>query len=140
MNLKSDKLNTQNVMLAFYRPVTRIQKFKAKFGIPVVSMSLIIDNKLYQFRWGEKYMQERTYTNEYLKKYYLLDTGFKSKELIGNWKNLLLKQKARQWDRLFIRLRCVKSLSPVLNQLPKKWHYRFGDLLSSFYLWRRRNG
>ena len=135
---KSDKLNKKNVILAFYKPITFSQKIKAYIGgINVCSISLLIENKLYQFRKKEKYMQERNYTLRYLKKYILIDTDFKIKDLKGKWKSSLLSQKARNWDRLFIRLRCVKALGPVINQLGEKWKYRYGDLLSSIYLKRR---
>lgn len=134
-SLKSDKINKSNVMLAFYKSKTFFQKLKGK----ICSMTLIIGDYLYQFRRGEKFIKKRTYTKEYLKeKYILKDTGFKVKDLKGNWEENLLKQKARDWDRLFIRLRCVKAFKVVLNQLPKKWNYKIGDFLSSIYL-RRRN-
>jgi hypothetical protein len=132
--MKSDKLNKKNVMLAFYKSKTFLQKLKGK----TCSMTLIIEDHLYQFRRREKYILKRTYTKEYLKKYLLIDSKFKTKDLVGNWEEILLKQKARDWDRLFIRLRCVKAFKIVLNQLPKKWNYRIGDFLSSIYL-RRRN-
>jgi len=131
-------INKKNVNLIFYKPRTLFQKFKASFGYPVCSMGLLIGDYAYRFRKGHKYLQEIFCDDDerLMKKYFVIDSKFPVNKLKGEWRRELLQQKARQFDRLWIRLRCVKSLKYVLNQLPSKWHYK-GDLLASVYLRKR---
>ena len=135
---ESSDVNSKNVCLGFYKVKSFSQIFKSSGAYPVCSMCLFINNKMYRYQRAGKTLQERDYTKEYVEKSYIvIDTGFKSKKLKGDWRTELLKEKARDYDRLWLRFRCVKSLKYVLKQLPKKWRYEFTDLLSSIYLIKR---
>lgn len=132
-NVKTQEINPKNVCLVFYRPKTFKQYLLSMFGLNVSSSGVIIGNKLYQMRYEAKTLQEREYTKNYInKKYLVIDTGFKIKNLKGKWREDLISQKARQPKTLWIRLNCLRSLGVVLNQIPN-FHYK-GEVLPSIYL------
>lgn len=132
--LKSDKLNKNNVCLVFYRPKRNFYKFiKNLCNGCLFSSGLVIGNKLYQMRKENKTLQERDYTEEYIKdKYLIIDTKFNINFLCGDYRDNLLKQKARQLKTLFIRKNCLRSLRFVLNQI-KGFEYK-GEILPILYL------
>ena len=141
---KSDKLNRTYVFLAFRTKLTRLRaKFNASFGLPVSYMALIIFDKqskkykFYGLKWGKPTVQEMSWDKINKKNFILVNTKYRTSDLHCGWKRRLLKEKARCFDRLWARNRCVKCLRPVLDNLHKKWHYRLGDVFASIYLKRR---
>lgn len=132
--LKSDKLNKNNVCLVFYKPKRNFYKFiKNLCNGCLFSSGLVIGNKLYQMRKENKTLQERDYTEEYISnKYLIIDTKFNISSLCGDYRDNLLKQKARQLKTLFIRKNCLRSLRFVLNQI-KGFEYK-GEILPILYL------
>lgn len=139
--IKSNKLNKEDVFLAFYKKnKTCKQKIIALFGYPVSSIAVVIGDDMYQIRFGYKRVQKISVKKRNKNNYIFINTKYKIKDLEGEWEKEILNQKASGIDTLFIRLRCVRSLRCFLAQLPRKWHYRFGDLLPSIYLNRRLNG
>ena len=134
--LKSDKLNKNNVCLVFYRPKRNFYKFiKNLCNGCLFSSGLVIDDKLYQMRKENTTLQERDYTEEYISnKYLIIDTKFSVKSLYGDYKDYLLKQKARQLKTFFVRKNCLRSLRFVLQQI-KGFEYK-GEILPILYLLR----
>jgi hypothetical protein len=146
MNLpKSDKLNRRHVFLAFRTKMTRLTaRINARIGgCPVACMGIVIwgeideQYKFYGLKWDEKTVVEMNWSRINKENFILVNTRYPTTDLVAGWKRSLLRQKARHIDRLFLRYRCVKCLRPLLDSLPKKWHYRFGDILASIYLRRR---
>ena len=132
-NIKSDKINKQNVCLIFYYPKHLKQFVLAMPGINVVSAGLILGEDLFQLKKEFNTIQKLTYTEDYIySKYIVIDTGFPISELKGDWECELLKQKARQPRTLWFRLNCLNTLEFVINQIPD---YKFKyETLPSIYL------
>lgn len=134
-NIKSDKINKQNVCLIFYYPRHLKQFVLAMPGINVASAGLILGDDLFQLRKEFNTIQKLTYTEDYIySKYLVINTGFPISELKGDWESELLKQKARQPKTLWLRLNCLRSLRFVLNQI-ENFKYK-GEILPCIYLLR----
>lgn len=67
--------------------------------------------------------------NQLFKDYYIIKTDILKKDLdlkFPNWKEVLQQQKARNWNTLFRRTNCFKSLRPIFNKkYSKKFIFRF---------------
>jgi hypothetical protein len=67
--------------------------------------------------------------SQLFKDYYIIKTDIKKVDLdlkFPNWEEVLLQQKARNWNTLFRRTNCFKSLRPILNKkYSKKFIFRF---------------
>lgn len=112
-NIKSDRLNNDNVFLIFYKAKKPLQSWKGA----LCSSGLYINGYVYQLRYEHETLQKIKLRNEeYLEKYLVIDTKFKWKDLKGNWEEELLRQKRITFYRLW-RLNCLRSLMVVLNQI-----------------------
>ena len=138
--IKSDEINDDNVCIIFYKPKKIKQFLLSIFGLSYSSAGLVINRHIYQMRYEAQTLQEIPFkegTEEYLKeKYLIVDTGFKYKDLKGNWKENLLSQSARQKATWNLRFNCLRSLRFVLNQIPGyKYH---GEIFPCLYLFRMK--
>jgi hypothetical protein len=136
------KINKENVYVCFQKTKSPWKRLKIKlFKLEVSSMLLCINGCPYTLRHSEQTVQkEILWGIDYIEsKYIVIDTGFKASDLKEGWEKELLSQKARALDSLFMRHRCVRSAKCILNQLDKKWHYRFGDMFVNLYYKRRKN-
>lgn len=138
--IKSDEINNDNVCLIFYKPKKIKQFLFSIFGLSYSSAGLVINRHIYQMRYEAETLQEIPFkegTEEYLReKYLIVDTGFKYKDLKGNWKENLLSQSARQKATWNLRFNCLRSLRFVLNQIPGyKYH---GEIFPCLYLFRMK--
>lgn len=136
--IKSDEINDENVCLIFYKPKKLKQFFLTIFGLSYSSAGLVINRNIYQMRYEAETLQEIPFkegTVEYLKeKYLIIDTGFKSKNLKGDWRGNLLSQNARQKYTWYLRFNCLRSLKFVLNQIPG-YEYNFEYIFPCLYLY-----
>lgn len=138
--MKSDEINDDNVCIIFYKPKKIKQFLLSIFGLSYSSAGLVINRHIYQMRYEAETLQEIPFkegTEEYLReKYLIVDTGFKYKDLKGNWKENLLSQPARQKATWNLRFNCLRSLRFVLNQIPGyKYH---GEIFPCLYLFRMK--
>lgn len=138
--IKSDKINDGNVCIIFYKPKKIKQFLFSIFGLSYSSAGLVINRHIYQMRYEAETLQEIPFkegTEEYLReKYLIVDTGFKYKDLKGNWKENLLSQSARQKATWNLRFNCLRSLRFVLNQIPG---YKYHDeIFPCLYLFRMK--
>ena len=137
-SIKSDELNSENVCLIFYKPKKLKQFLLSVFGLSYSSAGLVIGGRIYQMRYEAGALQEIPFkdgTEEYLReKYLIIDTGFKSCDLRGDWRSELLSQRARQARTLYLRFNCLRSLRFVLNQIPGFKYY--GEVFPCLYLLR----
>ncbi len=138
--IKSDKINDDNVCIIFYKPKKIKQFLFSIFGLSYSSAGLVINRHIYQMRYEAQTLQEIPFkegTEEYLReKYLIVDTGFKYKDLKGNWKENLLSQSARQKATWNLRFNCLRSLRFVLNQIPGyKYH---GEIFPCLYLFKMK--
>lgn len=137
-SIKSDELNSENVCLIFYKPKKLKQFLLCVFGLSYSSAGLVIGGRIYQMRYEAGALQEIPFkdgTEEYLReKYLIIDTGFKSCDLRGDWRSELLSQRARQARTLYLRFNCLRSLRFVLNQIPGFKYY--GEVFPCLYLSR----
>lgn len=137
-SIKSDDLNNKNVCLIFYKPKKLKQFLLSVFGLSYSSAGLVIGGRIYQMRYEAGALQEIPFkdgTEEYLReKYLIIDTGFKSCDLRGDWRGELLSQRARQARTLYLRFNCLRSLRFVLNQIPRFKYY--GEVFPCLYLLR----
>lgn len=138
--MKSDEINDDNVCIIFYKPKKIKQFLLSIFGLSYSSAGLVINRHIYQIRYEAETLQEIPFkegTEEYLReKYLIVDTGFKYKDLKGNWKENLLSQSARQKATWNLRFNCLRSLRFVLNQIPGyKYH---GEIFPCLYLFRMK--
>ena len=138
--IKSDEINDDNVCIIFYKPKKIKQFLLSIFGLSYSSAGLVINRHIYQMRYEAQTLQEIPFkegTEEYLReKYLIVDTGFKYKDLKGNWKENLLSQSARQKATWNLRFNCLRSLRFVLNQIPG-YKYR-GEIFPRLYLFRMK--
>ena len=138
--IKSDEINDDNVCIIFYKPKKIKQFLLSIFGLSYSSAGLVINRHIYQMRYEAETLQEIPFkegTKEYLReKYLIIDTGFKYKDLKGNWKENLLSQSARQKATWNLRFNCLRSLRFVFNQIPGyKYH---GEIFPCLYLFRMK--
>ena len=133
-NIKSDKINKNHVCIIFYQNLTKFKQYVVSSpGINVASAGLLIGNKIYRIVKDKKYLFKENYTKNYIYSNYLvIDTGFSISSLKGDWESEILKQKARQPGTFWLRLNCLRSLKPVLNQIDN-FKYQ-GEVLPSIYL------
>jgi len=134
-SLPNDKINPENVCLAFYKPKTFWQYTLSLFGSPVSSPCLILGDKNYRLSKTE--INPIIDNNEISEDYAILDTGVKITEEIIEAAKLIKNQPVRNFSSLYLRLNCVRILKPVLSEMPRKWRYRFMDWLPAIYLSRR---
>jgi len=136
-NIKSDRINTNNVTLIFYKPVTFKQIFLGSWGIPVASFGVIIGDDLYQLKRNASTIQKVSYDNKNIRdRYIIVDTGYPISKVSRRKLRELLKQKARQPRTLWLRLNCLRSFKDILKDI-KGYEYK-GELLPSIYLRRIR--
>lgn len=137
-DIKSDKINANNVYLVFYKPKGFIQFLTSLFGLPVSSAGTIVGDFMYLLKRGKPMICKLNLDEKYIyEKFIVVDTGVKITENHIKACNLLRKQQARQIYSLFLRCNCVRSLKPLLDTLPEFWQYRIMDWLPSIYLMRR---
>ena len=137
-NVKSDKVNDDNVILIFYKPIKIKELFLSLPGLCYASAGLVINKNIYQLKRDKDTLQKipfRDTTLEYLReKYLIIDTGFKYKNLQPGWEENLLSQHAKQKKTLYFRFNCLRSLRYVLESIP---NYKYkGEILPCIYLVR----
>jgi len=138
-NIEDDKLNKSNVFLIFYKPAKAKQFLLSIIGLSYSSSGLLIWNKkdkcfyIYQMRYEFNTLQKIKLKDiDYLKKYLIIKTDIKIKDLSVNFENELLKQKARQSRTAYLRFNCLRSLRSVLD-LSRNFRYN-GEILPCIYL------
>lgn len=134
-NIKSHKINENNVCLIFYRKLKTVKQCNVSLpGITAASAGLIISKDLFQVRKEFNTVQKLSYTEDYIYSNYLvIDTGFPISELKGDWESELLKQKARQLRTLWARLNCLNTLEFIINQIPG-YKFKYATLPSIYLL------
>lgn len=136
--IKSDEVDDENVSIIFYKPKKIKQFLLSMFGLSYSSAGLVINRNIYQMRYEEKTLQKVPFkkdTEKYLKeKYLIINTGFKWKDLKGDWEGNLLSQSARQRRTLYLRFNCLRSLRFVLNQIPN-YEYKHEYIFPCIYLY-----
>ena len=117
-NIESDKINRKNVCHLFRKPRTFIQFLTSLFGAPTCSFGSLIGD-LFQLRRGYKTIQRIKCKDSYIEEnYYVKDTGYPISKISQEDINILLEQRARQPNTLWLRLNCLRSFRHILNQIP----------------------
>jgi len=131
--IKGDALNKKTICFGFYKPKNLKQTIISLPSQPVSSFAMFLGDKGYQLKKNAKTMQEIKFNSEEIKhKYIIIDTGCPISKVTKSDIKLLLKQKARQPQTLWLRLNCLRSFKPILNKL-EGYEYE-GELLPTWYL------
>lgn len=139
-DLPSDKYNSENVLLAFYKPKTLRDYFITLFGQTGASMSIMAGGNWYMFKRNRTTLVRLKVHKCKLCDYVLVDTGLKVTENRIQDLDLLIGQKARRPQSLFMRCRCVMVFKDFLDKQGDGWKPKGLDFLPSAYMLRRVNG
>jgi len=131
-----DARSEENVMLVFYRPRTYLEVLKAMLGLPLVSLSIYADGRWLRFRKSKTDLQLLDIRPS-MESYLLIDTGVKVNRTIRIIMDDLKGAPARHWTSLYLRCRCVMSLTPILRLLGPEWEPKGLDFIPGVYAYRR---
>lgn len=129
------RLDKRNIYILFAKPYTDYQLLKQRlFGFDVVSIGLYINGYVYCLRHGRFTVQKNKFSNEFIReRFKIIKSNTHAGQLPEGWEENLLTQKARAIDTLYLRHRCVKSASVILNCLEPRFNYHFGDMFVNKY-------
>lgn len=106
-------------------------------GLPVRSMSIVIGNEWLKLSTGVPVIESVDVSKLDPSKYVLIDTGVKIDERTRTSANMVIGQPARNADSLWMRVRCIASIAPLLKDLGDKfapvWPW---DYIPSIYFYR----
>lgn len=118
-NYKSDTIDDDSyIYFAFWQPKTFITLSASVLGRPFGGMSIYANGILYGYRWGCKcYKSEKIDKKVIEKNFIIKNTRIKNNSII----TLELRKLVGKATAGFFRVRCIKSIKPVLASLGDKF-------------------
>jgi len=116
---KSDQLTTDTVCLLFYKANggSFLMHVFGVLGLPVSSMSVVAGEYWLKLVRGKAYLQKDLSVCINESRYIIVDTGIPVSEHIHGLFNMLRNEPARTPMSLWLRLRCIASIKPLLREL-----------------------
>lgn len=119
----SDVHNHKNICLLFYKSDkgSWLMHIMSLFGLPVSSMSVLCGKYWLKLVRKDPDMQIHIIENIDLSRYVLIDTGVKITDEIEDIMWSLDGTPATNAKSLFLRVRCIAAIKPLLSKLGDRW-------------------
>ena len=119
----SDTHNHENICLLFYKSDkgSWLMHIMSLFGLPVSSMSVLCGEYWLKLIRSDPNMQIQIIQNRDLRRYVLIDTGVKITDEIENAMWSLDGVPATNVKSLFLRVRCIAAIKPLISKLGNEW-------------------
>lgn len=119
----SDNHNPKNVCLLFYKSDSGswLMHILSLIGLPVSSMSVLIGDKWLKLLRSKPDMQLLEFEKIDYHRYVLIDTGVPISRFILDLADRIKDSPAASADSLFLRVRCISLISPMLKELGSQW-------------------
>ena len=116
--MKSDKYDSEKINVLLYRPKTTFEVIKAFIGIPVSSLCLSTQGKVWAFRKRSGRFERAEYSEAWEASHIIVRTRIKpSKEIIDRLDSIVGESRYPQ-------LKCVWSVREVLKMMGKKYEVK----------------
>jgi hypothetical protein len=143
-NFISDRLTEDTVCLLFYKADkgSWLMNVLSLIGLPVSSMSIVCGNEWLRLVLARPTLEIHPVSN-ISNKYIIVDTGVKIDSNIKRIFRSLKGIPAINAKSLFLRVRCIAAVKPLLKQLGQEWYPKtvFQQIPSTYFykaLWNRQ--
>lgn len=138
---ESDKIDSDYVMLCFWRPTKNKSFFNSLLGAPFASVALYTGNTLWAYKWGESDFNGRYMSAGIVRrKFITINTGIPVDDWVLDQLEPLRGTPARRIKTLGMRSNCVSTIKPVLKAMGEPYRPRLLEFLPSLYAARILNG
>lgn len=142
-NFISDKLTEDTVCLLFYKSDkgTWLMHVLSLIGLPVSSVSVTCGDEWLRLVHGRPTLEIHP-ANEITKNYIVINTNIKVSTRIKSIFRSLRGKPAITLNSLFLRVRCIAAIKPLLTELGKEWQPKtiFQQIPSTYFykaVWNR---